>query len=158
MESAKTLFKDGGMGVSQRFAEIVAIPSHNHKQVCASLPDGRTEVASPDDLRHWLRKIAGECPRPLLVDVVRADGDRLSIGVGRLWSFLTYIAEDGDPPYFSVVGDAPEGEEINFDCNGESSFYSTRNTVPFELALDVACRFAASSGLPLPALVAWEEV
>jgi hypothetical protein len=142
----------------ERFAEIVAAPADGHKVVCTSLPDGYVEVHSPQELRHWLRLIAAECPRPLLAEVVRADGDRLSIGLGRPRSFLTYVPEDGDPPYFSVVGDAPEGEEVNFDCNGESSFYSARNTVPFEVALEVVCRFAQSGGLPLPDLVAWEEV
>jgi len=126
--------------------------------VCASLPDGRTEVESPEELRRWLRRIAAECPRPLLAEVVRTDGDRLSVGLGRPRSFLTYIPADGDPPYFSVVGDASEGEEICFDCNGEPSFYSARNTVPFEEAMEVACRFIGSSGLPLPAEVAWEAV
>src|SRR5581483_8878172 len=123
-----------------RFAEIVAAPAYGHKVVCRSLPDGYTEVSSPEELRQWLQRIAAECPRPLLAEVVRADGDHLSIGLGRPRSFLTYIPQDGDPPYFSVVGDAPEDEEVNFDCNGESSFYSARNTVPFEVALDVACR------------------
>ena len=31
------------------------------------------------------------------------------------------------------------------------------NTVPFEVALELACRFARSTGLPLPELAAWEE-
>jgi hypothetical protein len=141
-----------------QFAEIVAVPADGHKVVCASLPDGCIEVESPEELKRWLRQISAECPRPLLAEVVRADGDRLSVGLGRPCSFLTYIPADGNPPYFSVVGGAPEGEEVNFDCNGESSFYSARNTVPFEVALEVACRFAQSSGLPLPELVAWEEV
>jgi hypothetical protein len=69
---------------------------------------------------------------------------------------VTYIPEDGNPPYFSVVGDGPKHEEVNFDFNSESSFYSARNTVPFELALEVVCLFAQSSGLPLPDLVEWE--
>jgi hypothetical protein len=144
--------------MGERFAEIVAAPAEGHKIVCISLPHGCTEVCSPDELRRWLRRIAAEIPRPLLAEVVRADGDRLSIGLGRSRSFLTYVPEDGNPPYFSVVGDAPEEEEVNFDCNGESSFYSARNTVLFEVALEVACRFAQSTGLPLPDLVAWEEV
>jgi hypothetical protein len=141
----------------KRFAHIVAAPADGHKEVCLSLPNGYVEVCSPRELRRWLRRIAAECPRPLLASVVRADGDRLSIGLGRPRSFLTYIPADGNPPYFSVVGDAPADEEVNFDCNGESSFYSARNTVPFKVALEVACCFAKSSDLPLPDLVAWEE-
>jgi Immunity protein Imm1 len=140
-----------------RFAEIVAAPADGYDVVCAALPGGYTEVGSPDELRRWLRQIAAECPRPLLAEVVRTDGDRLTIGLGRARSLLTYIPEDGDPPYFSVVGEAPEGEAMNFDCNRESSFYSARNTVPFDVALEVVCRFAESSGLPLPEMVVWEE-
>jgi hypothetical protein len=139
------------------FAKISVAPAAGHKEVCASLPSGYTEVRSPGGLRYWLRLIAAECPRPLLANVIRTDGDVLSIGLGRPRSFLTYIPADGNPPYFSVVGDAPEGEEVNFDCNKESSFYSARNTVPFEVALEVVCRFAQSSDLPLPDLVEWEE-
>jgi hypothetical protein len=144
--------------VGERFAEIVAAPAYGHSLICASLPDGRTEVASPSELQRWLRLIAGECPRPLLAEVVRADGDGLSVGLGLPRSFLTYIPADGNPPYFSVIDDSAGDGEVCFDCNGEPSFYATRNTVPFELALDVACRFVLSAGLPLPELVAWEEV
>jgi hypothetical protein len=144
--------------MAKRFARIVAAPADGHKQVCASLPGGRVAVESSSELRRWLRRIAAECPRPLLAEVIRADGDRLSVGLGRPGSFLTYIPADGDPPYLSVVGDAPEDEEVCFDCNGEPSFYSARNTVPFNVALEVACRFAESSGLPLPSVVEWEEV
>jgi hypothetical protein len=79
----------------------------------------------------------------------------LSIGVGRPVSFLTFIPKDNMPPYFSVhVASNPE-EEVCFDYNGEPSCYSARNTVPFELALEVVRRFVLSSGLPLPDLVPW---
>lgn len=125
--------------MAEPFAKIIASPADGYDRVCASLPDGQAVVASPEELRAWLRRIAAECPRPLLADVVRPDGDRLSVGLGRPQSFLTYIPADDDPPYFSVLGDDPADEEINFDCNGESSFYSASNTVPFELALEVAC-------------------
>lgn len=87
-----------------------------------------------------------------------ADGDLLSVGLGRPRSFLTYIPADGDPPYFSVVDESAGDGEVCFDCNGEPSFYAAHNTVPFPLALEVACQFASSTGLPLPELVAWEEV
>ena len=144
--------------MGEQFAEIVAAPAEGHKVVCASLPDGRTVVRSPEELRQWLRRIAAECPRPLLAEVIRSDGDLLSIGLGRSRSFVTYIPKDGNPPYFSAVDESAGDGEICFDCNGEPSFYAIRNSVPFPLALDVACQFAASSGLPLPELVAWEEV
>ena len=64
-------------------AEIVAAPAYGHKRVCASLPEGCTAVGSSNDLRQWLRRIAAECPRPLLAEVVRTDGDLLSLGLGR---------------------------------------------------------------------------
>jgi hypothetical protein len=144
--------------VGDRFAEIVAAPESEHKYVCASLPDGHIEVDSPDELRFWLRRIATECPRPLLVEVVRADGDRLSVGVGRPRSFLTYIPADGNPPYLSVFDESAGSDEVCFDCNGEPSFYAARNTVPFELAVEVVTRFVVLRDLPLPDLVAWEEV
>jgi hypothetical protein len=139
------------------FAAVVATPPHGRKSVCPSLPGGHAEVASPRQLERLLRRISAECCRPILAEVVRTDGDRLSVGLGRPRSFLTYVPEDGDPPYFSVVGDAPEDEDVCFDCNGEPSWYASRHTVPFELALKVVRRFAESSGLPLPDAVAWEE-
>ena len=140
-----------------RFAEIYAAPAYGHQQACASLPEGPTEVACRDELRQWLERIAAERPRPLLAEVIRSDGDRLSVGLGRLRSFLSYVAADGNPPYFSVVGDAQQGK-VCFDRNGEPSYFAARDTVPFEVALEVACRFAQSRGLPLPELVEWEEV
>jgi hypothetical protein len=147
-----------GDAMRRSFAEVVAAPPYGHKAVCPSLPNGHAKVTSGQELKRLLRRIASECPRPLLAEVVRADGDLLSIGLGLPLSFLTYIPEGGDPPYFSVVGDPSQNEEVCFDCNGEPSFYSTRNTVPFKLALEVVCQFAGSSGLPLPDLVEWEEV
>lgn len=142
----------------KRLAEIVAAPAYGRKKVCASLPEGRVEVTSARQLRHWLRRINSECPRPLLAEVVRADGDRLTVGLGRSRSFVTYIRADGNPPYLSVVSDRSDEEEIHFDCNGEPSYYSLRNTVPLGVALEVACQFAQSQGLPLPEVVDWEEV
>ncbi len=137
------------------FAEVHSAPPYGHSTVCAALPEGASSVGSPRELVDLLRRIAAECPRPVIATVVRADGDQLSVGLGRAASFLTYIPSDNDPPYFSVVGTETDGE-VCFDYAGEPSFYAARNTVPFEVALVVACRFAESSGLPLPDLVAWE--
>jgi hypothetical protein len=139
------------------FAEVVAARPFGCSAVCPSLPDGAASVGSPGELVALLRRVAAECPRPLIVTVVRADGDQLSVGLGRPVSFLTYIPAHDDPPYFSVVGVEADGE-VCFDYAGEPTFYAARNTVPFEVALDVACRFAASGGLPLPDVVAWEDV
>jgi hypothetical protein len=138
-------------------AEVSASPPYGQVQVAASdaLPDGHAAVRTVEDLQKLLRAIAADCPRPVIVTVIRADGDMLSIGVGRPVSFLTFIPKDNMPPYFSVhVASNPE-EEVCFDYNGEPSFYSARNTVPFELALEVVRRFVLSSGLPLPDLVPW---
>lgn len=90
--------------------------------------------------------------------MVRAGGDVLSTGLGRPRSFVTYIPGHGNPPYFSVLDESAGEEEVRFDFSGEPTDYLARNTVPFAVALDVACRFAAEAGLPLPGLVAWEEV
>lgn len=144
--------------MTQPFAAIVAAPAYGYKHVCVSLPAGGARIASPEELQRWLRLIAIECPRPLLVEVIRADGDLLSVGLGAVRSFLTYIPAGGDPPYFSVVDESAGDGEVCFDCNGEPSFYAARNTVPFQMALEVACRFASSAGLPLPELVPWEAV
>jgi hypothetical protein len=43
--------------MGEPFAEIVAAPADGHKLVCASLPDGCTQVRSPEELRRWLRRI-----------------------------------------------------------------------------------------------------
>ena len=142
--------------MGERFAEVLAAPPYGHSTVCAALSDGASSVGSPRELVELLRRIAAECPRPVIATVVRADGDQLSVGLGRPVSFLTYVPADNDPPYYSVVGADADGE-VCFDYAEEPSFYAARNTVPFEVALEVACRFAQSSGLPLPDLVAWED-
>jgi hypothetical protein len=143
--------------MDEPFAEVVAAPPDGYAAVCPSLPDGAASVGSPGELVALLRRVAAECPRPVIATVVRADGDTLSVGLGRPVSFLTYIPADNDPPYFSVVGEESDGE-VCFDYASEPTFYAARNTVPFEVALDVACRFAATRGLPLPDVVAWEDV
>ena len=120
------------------------------------MPYGAKSVGSPQELVDLLRRIAAECPRPVIATVVRADGDQLSVGLGRPVSFMTYIPADNDPSYYSVVGAEADGE-VCFDYAEEPSFYAARNTVPIEIAREVACRFAQSSGLPLPDLVAWED-
>ncbi len=143
--------------MGERFAEVVAAPPDGHSAVCAALPGDAATVGSATELVALLRRVAAECPRPVIATVVRADGDQLSVGLGRAVSFLTYIPADNDPPYFSVVGAEVDGD-VCFDYASEPTFYAARNTVPFEVALDVACRFAASCGLPLPDVVAWEDV
>ena len=140
------------------YAEIFAAPAYGHVHVCASLPNGSVDVHSASELRHRLEQIAGEVPRPLLAEVIRTDGDLLSIGLGAPRSFLTYIPSGGDPPYFSVLDESVDDREVSFDCNGEPSFYSMRNSVPFQTALDVVCQFSEQRGLPLPTMVKWEEV
>ena len=143
--------------MGEHFADVVAAPPYGHSAVCTALSDGAASVGSLGELIALLRRVAVECPRPVIATVVRADGDPLSIGLGREASFLTYIPADNDPPYFCVVGAEADGE-VCFDYAGEPSFYAARNTVPFEVALDVVSRFATSCGLPLPDVVAWEDV
>jgi Immunity protein Imm1 len=144
--------------MTMKIAEIIASPASGERFVCKSLPGGCIEVSDETELRGWLKRIAIESPRPLLVQVGRRDGDLLSVGLGRSQSFLTYIPKGGSPPYFSVVSDAPEDEELCFDSNGEPSFYSTRNTVPFDVAIEVVCVFVQTSGKPLPESVMWEQI
>src|SRR5262249_36968825 len=135
-------------------AQVWASPPYGQVVLSSALPDGHTAVDTPDDLQRLLRAIAADCQRPVIATVVRPDGDMLSIGLGRPVSFLTFIPSDNMPPYFSVYVPANSEEEVCFDYNGEPSFYSSRNTVPFELALEVVERFVLSNGLPLPDLVA----
>ena len=144
--------------MDEALAVVVAAPPDGYSEVCPALPDGSARVGSLDALEPLLRQVAAEVPRPVLATVIRGDGDQLSIGLGGPESFLTYVPKDGMPPYFNVLGDGPEDDEVCFDYNGEPSFYSASNTVSFELALEVARRFVMASGLPLPDLVAWEEV
>lgn len=113
-------------------------------------------VASVEELQALLHQMAKECLRPVIATVVRADGDMLSIGLGRPISFLTYIPKDDKPPYLSVLGADRTGGEVCFDFNSEPTFFSKRNTVPFEIGLEVMRQFVLSAGLPLPDIVVWE--
>jgi hypothetical protein len=143
--------------MGRRSCKVLAAPPYGHSAVCAALPKGAASVSAQGELVALLRRLAVECPRPVVAHIVRADGDQLCIGLGRAVSILNYIPADNNPPYYEVVGE-PAGGEVCFDYAEEPTYYAARNTVPFEVALQVACRFAGSSGLPLPDLVAWERL
>jgi hypothetical protein len=126
--------------------------------VCAAPVVDYAEVMSADELEALLRRIARECKRPVLATVRRADGDMLSIGLGRPFSVLTYVGADEDPPYLTSVGGAAPAERVHFDYHGEPSEFSRHNAVGTDEAFAVVRAFVQSSGLPLPQVVSWEEV
>jgi hypothetical protein len=126
--------------------------------VCAAPVVEYAEADSADDLVALLRRIASNCPRPVLATVRRADGDTLSIGLGRPYSVLTYAADGDEPPYLTSVGTVPPTERVRFDYLGVPSEFGRHNAVGVEDALAVVGVFVRSSGLPLPALVGWEEI
>ncbi len=133
--------------MSEPFAEVCASPVIEH-----------ATVSSPDELETLLRRIAAECLRPLLATVRRRDGDMISIGLGRLFSVLTYAGADDEPPYLTSVGTVVPVERVRFDYLGEPSEFRRHNAVKVEEALAVIDAFVQSTGFPLPQLVGWEEV
>jgi hypothetical protein len=126
--------------------------------ICAAPVVEYAEAGSDDELVALLRRIAADCPRPVLATIRRADGDTLSIGLGRPYSVLTYAAAGDEPPYLTSVGTAAPAERFRFDYLGEPSEFGRHNAVGVEEAFAVVREFVRSSGLPLPELVRWEEV
>ncbi len=117
------------------------------------------EVHSIADLEEALRRIAeaSDPDVPPLATVLRQDGDQLTIGLGRPFSVLTYIAQDLDPPYFTSLGNENARGGEDFYLQGHHTEFRRRSLIPPEDALEAVRRFVQSKGLPLPDNIRWEE-
>ncbi len=126
--------------------------------VCAAPIVEYAEVGSADELEALLRRLAGECKRPVLATVRRVNGDMLSIGLGRPFGVLTYAGAGDEPPYLTSVGGTPPAERVRFDYHGEPSEFGRHNALGLDQAFDVVRAFIQSGGLPLPQFVGREAV
>lgn len=116
------------------------------------------DVASLDDVECLLDRIhretfLGEAP---LVTVERQlGGNSLTIGLGRDIGILSYISEDGNPPYLVSVGELQGDEVIVFRFMGDWSEFPLRNGIPIAVAR-AAMRYFCRTGR-LSESVQWEQ-
>jgi len=74
--------------------------------------DESITVGGHADLDAVLDAIERDTPpdRPVLVSVIHPMGNCLTIGLGGSLSVLTSVPADGNPPYFTSLGDVARGE------------------------------------------------
>lgn len=105
-------------------------------------------------LAELARGRAGQ--RGMLVNIESPNGDVLTVGVGGDVSVVSYMRQNGKPPYVTTVGD-PEAEGIVvFDYLGQWTEIPKRNTITFERAREILRRFLWDG--TLDPNVEWEEL
>lgn len=105
-------------------------------------------VESEDDLVEELSRLQVRFEsRPAIVDLTLADGQTLSVGLGREWSVLS-LMPDREPPYYASVGDNRASGSIWFDYFGSPSEFPMTQAVRGEVAIDAMRRFLATGGRP----------
>lgn len=117
----------------------------------------RRDVADLEDLDDLLDNIhAAAVTAPVLVSVIRADGESLTIGLGRELSVLSHVPADLNPPYRASAGDL-EGEElVNYSFQGSYSEFPITDCVPIAKARFALREFATDG--TLSATIRWHEV
>lgn len=96
--------------------------------------------------------------RPILMDLISAEGSVLTIGLGRSETVLSYVGPSGDPPYLmslSDTGDHNRSDTVWFDYGGTETEFSKINCISIEAGRAVVRSFAASRQIDG---VAWVEV
>lgn len=120
-----------------------------------------------------LDQIAASCPEgePVLADVVRANGDRLAIGLGAAVLYpedddfvpdgpltvLSFVAADDNTPYDNSVSAEPFPSDLQFFYNGQDSEFDGRAAVPLADGREAIRRFV-TMGEGVPDNNGWEEV
>jgi hypothetical protein len=116
-------------------------------------------IQTADLVISWLLSLHQETlgNSPILVTVEAGEkADSLSIGIGADLSVLSYVAGNGDPPYYISVASERDDESRWFLFGGSMSEYSVRNCVPLEDAWN-AMRVFCETG-KLADTIQWEEV
>ena len=116
-------------------------------------------VTCEDELRQALADVERDAARqPLIAEVTLDGGDSLSIGLGREVSVLSYVAESGNPPYFSSQGASrvPDGKGLVFYYYGHWSEFPPSAAVPVEDAVQAVRYFCRHGGLS--SQLRWVEV
>lgn len=121
---------------------------------------GQNEVAvvdSPAALNDLITRLESEVNRrPIMIDVIAADGRSLALGLGREKSVLSLAGPEGSPPYYASVGDESVKGDITFEYYGQMTHFQLRHAVPISAARIASVQFLSESGLPNA--VRWEEV
>ena len=117
----------------------------------------RRVVADLDELDDLLDHIhASTVAAPVLVSVIRADGESLTIGLGRELSVLSHVPADMNPPYRASAGDVEGDELVSYSFQGSYSEFPMTDCVPLADARFALREFAANG--TLSARIRWHEV
>jgi hypothetical protein len=133
------------------------------------------EVSTVAELDALLDQLALSFPAdaPVLVDVVRANGDGLAIGIGqpilyaedddyeetdedRNLTVLSFVDAGNNPPYYNSLASQPFPGDIAFFYHGQDSEFSGDSAIPLHEAREAIRRFVTGDGLPDN--VQWQEV
>jgi hypothetical protein len=111
------------------------------------------EVATTIDDLHLRFKDA----LPTLVSVEREPGGpSLSIGLGLDDCVLNYMGPEGDPPYYTSVGQGQADQDISFQFGGTWSEFPSHHALPFSVGRMVLLEFCATG--ERSDRIEWEEV
>jgi hypothetical protein len=135
----------------------------------------RTEVSTIVDLDALLDRLAAESPppAPYLANVIRSNGDSLTIGLGapllvdeagellpgsfeEPLTVLSFVGRGGDPPYYASRASAPASHNFIFFAFGHWTEFQGLHAIPVAVARQGLRDFVSST--KLPASVQWEEV
>lgn len=137
--------------------------------------DFSQQVASVAELDALLDRLAATFPAdaPVMVDVIRANGDALAIGIGtpmlypdadeyeitdsdRELTVLSFVVADGNPPYYNSLTQGPFPGDIVFFYLGQDSEFGGEAAIPSLQGREAVRQFVSGEGLPNNVL--WQEV
>ena len=116
----------------------------------ASWQAGTTRpIPSVHALDTLLDELVRECDAgsPLLVDVTRANGDTLTIGLGYPNIYLTYNQASGLPPYLASLAETVRGGIVVFYYFGHWTEVPAQHLVPAASARNAVREFARTGEL-----------
>ena len=114
--------------------------------------DGLTSAGLETLLERLHREFA---KRPVLVDLIDAAGDVLTIGVGDTATVTMFCRSSQDPPYLISVSDEFADESQRwFDHAGAESEFLPRNLISLEDGRRLAKSFVTSGDI---SGIQWEE-
>ncbi len=94
--------------------------------------------------------------KPFMAELSNFAGDTLALGLGRDESILSWVAANGDPPYYASKGDEHADGTVVFYYRGTWSEFPRWSAVPIESAFAAMRQFFETEQLPNS--ITWEEV
>lgn len=121
--------------------------------------EGHNEMTfnNVEEFREFLLDSLNWGNRVILLEL--PDVGTLTLGVGKPYSFVEFMGEDGEPPYLIGTSDThnpPEQAYIEFDSGGTVTPIPGTKCLPYETMVKVASYFIENK--ELPAYIKWEKI